>query len=260
MDTLFFLLSKTLGILLLAETWLALGLLASTVAAMRGKTRGAAWGTSLNLAFLLCLGTLPLGEALIKPLEREFPPREAPAGIHGIIILGGVEDQRASAYWGQPQINAAAERLTAGATLALQHPQARVVFTGGSGRLRDARADAPPLPPVAIDLLTDLGIDRDRILWEDRSRNTAENARLSRELVAPDPEETWVLVTSAFHMGRARASFEAAGWSQVIPFPVDYRSADLSGGIGWGLGGKLDLLNIAVRERIGRLVYRLTER
>lgn len=94
MDTLFFLLSRTLGIALLAETWLALALLGTTIAAMRGKARAAAWSASLSLVLLLCLGTLPLGEALIKPLEREFPPRAAPAEIDGIIILGGVEDQR----------------------------------------------------------------------------------------------------------------------------------------------------------------------
>lgn len=69
---------------LLAETWLALALLGTTIAAMRGKASAAAWSASLSLVLLLCLGTLPLGEALIKPLEREFPPRAAPAEIDGM--------------------------------------------------------------------------------------------------------------------------------------------------------------------------------
>ena len=101
---------------------------------------------------------------MLKPLEREFPPREAPERVDGIVILGGVEDARVSAYWAQPQLNQAAERLTGAAALALQHPEAKVVFTGGSGRLRHIGADDIELSPVAIDVLTSLGIAPDRIV------------------------------------------------------------------------------------------------
>jgi uncharacterized SAM-binding protein YcdF (DUF218 family) len=44
-------------------------------------------------------------------------------------------------------------------------------------------------------------------LLEGKSRNTAENARLSRALAAPGPDDVWVLVTSASHMPRAMRSF-----------------------------------------------------
>ncbi len=79
-------------------------------------------------------------------------------------------------------------------------------------------------------------------------------------MIQPDSEEHWVLVTSAFHMGRAMASFEAAGWSSITPHPVDYRTAEFRTAIGWGLAGRLDTFNIALKEWVGRLVYSATGR
>ena len=126
--------------------------------------------------------------------------------------------------------------------------------------MRHIGADEIDLSPVAIDVLTSLGIAPDRITWEAQSRNTAENARLSYEMIQPAPEESWILVTSAFHMGRAIASFEAVGWPSITPYPVDSRTAAFSETIGWGLSGKLDTFNIAVKEWVGRLVYSATGR
>ena len=67
-------------------------------------------------------------------------------------------------------------------------------------------------------------------------------------------------MTSAFHMGRAMQSFEAAGWRDIAPYPVDYRSGDFLRGIGWNLPGNLGLLNIAIKEGVGRLAYGISGR
>ena len=260
METGFFLLSKLVVIALQVETWLVFGLSISLIASLRGRVGLARTSTAVTLVALVAITVFPLGNLLLKPLERAFPPREAPDRIDGIVILGGVEDTRATAYWQQPQLNHGAERLTGAAALALQHPEAQVVFSGGSGRLRDIGAEEIVLPPIAIDVLGSLGIAPDRIIWEANSRNTTENARFSLDEVQPGPEEHWVLVTSAFHMGRALASFEAAGWPSITPYPVDFRTAAFSDSIGWGLAGKLEVLNIALKEWVGIFVYRVTGR
>jgi uncharacterized SAM-binding protein YcdF (DUF218 family) len=104
------------------------------------------------------------------------------------------------------------------------------------------------------------GIAPDRLRLEGQSRNTAENARLSLALASPAAGETWVLVTSAFHMPRAMRSFEAAGWSGIVPWPVDYRTSSFADGIGWNLTRNLQVLNTAIREQVGQLAYRLTSR
>jgi uncharacterized SAM-binding protein YcdF (DUF218 family) len=261
MDTAFFILSKLIGLALQVETWLVIGMVVSLVAGRFARPRLARWSGRATLAALLAVGIFPIGEVLLRPLEAEFPPRAASEQIDGIVVLGGVEDQRATAAWGEPQLNDAAERLTATAALAIAHAEARLVFSGGSGRLRNTvLGQQPDIPSVAVDFFVSMGIDPTRITWEDQSRNTAENARFSYEVAAPTSGETWVLVTSAFQRGRALASFEAAEWGDIVPHPADYRTGSFSDGIGWNLDGNLEVLDIAIKEWIGRLAYRLTGR
>lgn len=260
MDTAFLILSKLIGLALQVETWLAIGMVVSLAAGHFTRPHLVRWSGSVTLVALLAVCIFPIGEILLRPLEAEFPPRAAPAHIDGIVVLGGVEDQRATAAWGEPQLNEAAERLTAAVSLAIAHPEARLVFSGGSGRPRHSVLVQPEIPSVAVDFFVSLGIAPGRITWEDQSRNTTENARFSYEVAAPASSETWILVTSAFHMGRALASFESAGWDQVVPHPADYRTGSFTDGIGWNLSGNLEILNIATKEWVGRLAYLLTGR
>lgn len=260
MDTAFFIISKLIGLALQVESWLVVGMVVSMIAGHLARPRLARWSGGVTLAALLAVGIFPIGEVLLRPLEMEFSPLAALAEIDGIVVLGGVEDHRATAAWGDPQLNEAAERLTSAAALAIAHPKARLVFSGGSGRLRNTVKGQPEIPSVAVDFFVSLGIDPDRITWEGQSRNTAENARFSYEVAAPAFGEPWILVTSAFHMGRAISSFDAAGWDDIIPHPVDYRTGSFSHGIGWNLAGNIEVLNIAIKEWVGRLAYKLTAR
>jgi uncharacterized SAM-binding protein YcdF (DUF218 family) len=212
------------------------------------------------LAALFALAILPLGDLLLQPIERTHPAQPTLERVDGIIVLGGGEDARASVYWNQMQLNEGGERFTAALALARQFPEARVLFTGGSGALRDLVATASSEADMAGQFFRDQGIAPDRLLLEGQSRNTAENARLSIAIASPASGETWVLVTSAFHMPRAMRSFEAAGWPGLIPWPDDYRTSAFADGIGWDLTRNLKVLNTAIREQVGQIVYRLTLR
>ena len=63
-------------------------------------------------------------------------------------------------------------------------------------------------------------IEPQRLEIEYLSRTTYENAHYAALFLKPDPEQRWLLVTSAFHMPRAMGSFRRAGF-QVTPWPVD---------------------------------------
>ena len=134
------------------------------------------------------------------------------------------------------------------------YPQAQLAFTGCRGRLRDLGEHSGSEGSVAQAFFAAQGLDEQRLMLEQRSRNTAENAAFSLALAQPQPGQTWLLVTSAFHMPRAMHEFRKAGWPELLPYPVDYRSGRFVDGIGWDLAENLRVLNIALHETVGLLV------
>ena len=165
-------------------------------------------------------------------------------------MLGGAVEQDLTEAHGIPALNGAAERMTETVALALRHPQARVVFTGGSSAVI----------PGGVRLFADLGLPEARLTFEQESRNTYENAVLTRRLVQPRAEELWLLVTSASHMPRAVGCFRAAGWS-VVPWPVNYTTAaDPALWWRWPFPTRLNHAEWALREWVGLVSYRLMGR
>jgi len=222
-----------------------------------------AWGCALlalTLAATVTIAILPLGELLIRPLETSYPANPTVTAPDDIIVLGGAEDARRTAYWHQVQLNDAAERFTAALALARRFPKAKLIFTGGSGSLSHALEKGINGAAVAKQFFSEQGILASRLILENKSRNTAENARLTYALLQPEPGQTWVLVTSAFHMPRAMRSFQRAGWTGVISHPVDYRSGRFVDDIGWDLTKNLKTLNTAVKGYVGLFAYSTTGR
>ena len=257
METLFFLASKTLGLLLSPGIWLIAWLGLVLIFWPRRGARRVLLGGVLALVLL---GLIPVGQIWLQRIEARSPHLPPLTEVTGIVQLGGAEDLGQFARTGDLALNGAAERYTATRALAEQFPQALVVFAGGSGD--------PGLPPtedrseaaLARALHTALGLDPARLILEGRSRNTAENATRLVE-VLPDRSGTWLLVTSAAHMPRAHATFAAAGWPELLPYPVDLRGVPLSEArIRWNLIGNLAALKAALREEIGLIVYRATGR
>lgn len=210
----------------------------------------------LSLAALLALslGVLPAGPALLAVLEQRFPRPELPEHLDGIIVLGGAIDTRGWALTGRPALNQAAERMTEAVFLARRYPNIPIVFSGGSGKLFEQNLKEAP---AALVLWRELGVDPGRIVLEDQSRDTWENAVMCRDLLQPQPGERWLLVTSAFHMPRAIGVFAALEWP-VIPYPVDYRADP--GDLKPGLGGPFEAARWALHEWLGLMVYRVTGR
>jgi uncharacterized SAM-binding protein YcdF (DUF218 family) len=255
----FFLLAKILGFFAIPSNILvSLGLCGIVLMATRFARTGRRLAVT-SVILLALFGLSPLGNAIILPLEERFPPWDAARGApSGIIALGGALDTVVSPARGEVALNEAAERMTAIAELARRFPDARIVFTGGSGRIiYDGAREAD----LAARLFESFGIARQRILLEDKSRDTDENARFTRDLVQPKPGERWLLVTSAHHMPRSVGVFRAAGFP-VEAFPVDYRTRgaiDLLRPFAT-LGDGLRRSDTAMREWVGLVIYRLAGR
>ncbi|MBB4196529.1 hypothetical protein CCR94_09935 [Rhodoblastus sphagnicola] len=222
---------------------------------IRGR-RGAGF-IGAGLALLAAMTLLPLGAALLRPLEDRFPrPPADMLAPDGIIVLGGAVDERISLARGQVQLNEAAERMTAGVALARAFPKAKLVFSGGSGALL---APGAPESDVARKFWRELGIPDSQMMFEDRSRNTFENALFTRDLIHPGAGERWLLVTSAWHMPRAMGVFRALGMNPVA-YPVDFRTFGTDEDWRPPGDGSLAARNTetALREWVGLIAYDLT--
>lgn len=211
----------------------------------------------LGLALLGLLGFEAAPNALLRPLENRFavPSAQAVHSHVGMVVLGGAF-QHPALYQvrGQVPLGESAERMTVSVGLMRQHPQMTLVFSGGDGRLLSEVVTEAQLAQV---FFQEQGLDMGRVLLEGRSRTTRENAREVLALLGPRCQEPWLLVTSAWHMPRAMAEFEAVG-CRVTAYPVDFRTVDVTPLTEYSMARSLMLWQTALHEWLGGAVYGLT--
>ncbi|MEJ2063487.1 MAG: YdcF family protein [Reinekea sp.] len=209
----------------------------------------------VEIISILLIGFYSVGQWLVYPLESySHLPEETAPSPDGIIVLGGAWRPFVADYWNQWELNQAAERELAFISLSRRYPDAKLVFTGGSGRLMHQDLKEAD---IAERLYKDLGIESGRVLFERESRNTFENVKFSRKLASPKAGERWWLITSAYHMPRSVGIFCRFGWP-VIPYPVDHFYTEQTWKPSWGFTDHLWELEKVSYEWFGLLVYRIT--
>ena len=213
--TMAFFLSKLLPLLVypLGLVWILL------LAALALQKRLSWQRTALWLAFALIWlgGNSWVSAALTRALEwRYLPPEDLPRAPV-IVVLSGVtfpaEYPRSTV-----EISGGGDRVIYAAYLYHQGVAPHVLVSGGNVPL--VGTGSTDAEDMAL-LLEMLGVPREAVWLETRSRNTAENARYSWEFLAERGIIRIVLVTSARHMPRAVKLFERQGF-EVIPAPTDY--------------------------------------
>lgn len=254
----FFVVSKIFWFFAQPISLCCLLVLGGGVLVARGRRHGGLAVGGMGLLVMMLSAYTSLGYVMIGPLEARFQaPTMPPDNVSTIIMLGGATVGRVSAARGITELNDAGDRVMETLRLAQLYPKARVVLSGGSGVL-DGEDESEAA--IVARLLEAMGVAPERLVLEEKSRNTAENAAMTRAEIGIATGTT-VLVTSAFHMPRAMGLFEKAGLD-VIAWPVDYR------GTGSDRLG-IDLVNpvanlvttgVAMREWIGLLVYAATGR
>ncbi len=254
----FFVLSKSVNFFFLPSNLLiVLGLLGIVLMATRFKRAGKRLAVA-SVVLLALAGFSPLGGLLGHALESRFPTWDSARGApDGIVVLGGAIAPVLSQQYGDTMVNSDAGRVIAIAKLARAYPNARIVYSGGDASLR---GNEPPEANFLYPLLDSFGVARERVMLELRSRNTAENAAFSKELVKPKPGERWLLVTSAQHMPGAVGCFRRVGFP-VEAYPVAWRTlprVSLRPGTVFSRG--LARLDFSAHEWIGLFVYWLTGR
>jgi len=202
---------------------------------------------------LIIITFIPVGEWLLFPLESRFHTNpQLPDKVDGIIVLSGAEATELSHLWEQVELGSAAERNLMFLALAKKYPNAKLVFSGGTGSLLKQEYKAAD---VAEKLFAQQGFDSKRVVFERESRNTYENVIYSQKIIKPEKYKNWILITTSWHMPRSVGIFCKADWP-VIPYPVDHQTnkGNLFR-IDFDLAGNLIMLKTAIKEWLGLIAY-----
>lgn len=148
----------------------------------------------------------------VRPLEKSFR-KEIPQRCDAIIVLGGGVLKGPEGYELRPHTF---KRLIEGVELAKTY-NAFLIVSGGTLPGSSQKPEAM----IMAELAERFGIPKERILIDELSKNTYENAKNVSSIVRRLNLKDLVLVTSAVHMKRAKMSFEKFK-VRVHPYPVDY--------------------------------------
>jgi uncharacterized SAM-binding protein YcdF (DUF218 family) len=200
----------------------------------RTARAGRIWLTCVWFGFWLA--TTSAGSGLIAwPLSRGQRPIESRAEAQGataVVMLGAGTVSHVAYGIGVDDLGASALRivetvrvyrlLRAGAPGGLDNPLV-IVSGGDTQHLTPPRTEASAYRDAAIRL----GVPADRVVLEDRSQTTHDEALLLKTLLAERHVGRFVLVTSPTHMPRALRALRAVGLDP-IPSPSPARTTSPS--------------------------------
>ncbi len=225
------------------------GLLAGALLMRVGKARRAgAVLCGLAVALFWALGCGVTTRLIGPPLEgEELPPEtvlRAAADVDAVVLLGGGMGLHKTC--GRSEMFQSADRVWEAARVwkALRAEQPKLVLSGG-----EAEASSGPL-------LREMGVTAEIVAFPE-ARNTEEEAKL----IAAAGLRRVCLVTSAWHMPRAKMLFARAG-VEVVPAPTDYElhyCAELPLTVGdfFPSADALVRNSYAVKEWVARALYGL---
>jgi len=178
---------------------------------------------SVGFLALTLMGYGAFSDILLRPLESSYPPLQkldAASQVKWVVVLGGgaVSDPKLPVTGQLSQSSLV--RLVEGIRLQRMLPGSRMILSGGG------YFDSRPSADIMAEVAKAMGVSEEQIVLERTSKDTADEARLIKEMIGREP---FVLVTSASHMRRSMALFERLGM-RPIPAPTGHLVRDKAGG------------------------------
>ena len=206
--------------------------------------------------FLFYVVSTPIFSNLVmKQVEGEYEFRkfENQNKADAIVVLSGIMrinefENDYKIEWGDT------DRFFKGIELYNFNKSNIIVFTGGKSPYnKTKKSEGDILKEYAIKF----GVKEEDILITKEVLNTSDESYAVTDLIGN--KRTIILITSAFHMSRAKSLFEKQGHI-VIPYKVDFKTPPK---LSWNFidfiasSGGLRKTEIALREVLGRLYYKI---
>jgi uncharacterized SAM-binding protein YcdF (DUF218 family) len=187
--------------------------------------------------------------------------------VEGVIILGGAIEIGETLDQGRMVLNPRNhDRIIALSHLLQEHPSKSFIYTGGNASVSSPLKDQAE-SVLARDYMQSIYTgNKDDLLFETQSKNTHQNAVMSKQLYQAQidsnwpNQKPWLLLTSGYHMPRAYAAFKAQGWN-VIAYPASHAEKPAPY---WRLTTKFwdnwMKIDVLAHEIVGIVAYRLTNK
>jgi uncharacterized SAM-binding protein YcdF (DUF218 family) len=214
--------------------------------------------SKLFLIFFLFFGYVPLSNFLLSKIEDYIQPSKYPIQqLTGVVVLGGsFEKGLESKERNQVFLNSSAERLTKALEIYKKNPRTLILFSGLSNEIKPQGWSEFDM---AKKFFLDQGVRIDNLIFENQSRNTFENIKYSKDIIA-NYKGTWGLITSANHMPRSFFAFKKQGLI-LEPINVDYKTGtSRMFWINFDISLGLYNWNIIFHELIGIAYYKVTNK
>lgn len=251
-----FWIGKVIGVLLHPLRWIII-LLAISVFSKNVK-RKSLFAIATLLSFVFFSNSWIITN-LMAPFHDPPNPMKANEKYEIGILLGGITNYDRSSKEGY--FNISSDRFIQTALLYKKGYIRNILVSGGQNGIfkEDNFSEAGFIKKH----LMDLGIPPENILIEETSKNTIENAKFCKDILKKNKmdNKSVVLITSAFHMQRAKTIFEQEGY-KIRPFPCAF--SILPGATNFKLHHLLpttkamDWWHIFLKELIGQLYYKMS--
>jgi uncharacterized SAM-binding protein YcdF (DUF218 family) len=214
--------------------------------------------SKLFLILFLFFGYSPLSNFLLSKIEDYIQTSKYPVQqLTGVIVLGGsFNSGLESKERNEVSLNSSAERLTKALEIYKKNPRLLILFSGFSGELKPQGWSESDM---AKKFFLDQGVKIDNLIFENQSRNTFENIKYSKDIIA-NYKGTWGLITSASHMPRSFFTFKKQ--SLILePISVDYKTGTSKiFWINFNISSGLSNWSIILHELIGITYYKITNK
>jgi uncharacterized SAM-binding protein YcdF (DUF218 family) len=214
--------------------------------------------SKLFLILFLFFGYSPLSNFLLSKIEDYIQPSKYPIQqLTGVVVLGGsFEKGSESKERNEVFINSSAERLTKALEIYKKNPRVFILFSGFSNAIKPQGWSESDM---AKKFFLDQGVRIDNLIFENQSRNTFENIKYSKDIIA-NYKGTWGLVTSAHQMPRSFFAFKKQGLI-LEPINVDYKTGtSRMFWINFDISSGLSNWSIIFHEFIGIAYYKVTNK
>jgi len=210
----FFILSKILQFLISPYTWVFILIVWGFFNKnSKKKKRLLLWSI---IVFYFFSNDFLIDEAYRIYEERDQKLSELSSDYDAVIILGGFVTY--DNYQNMEKFRASTDRFLQGYKIYKLHKAKKIMLVGGSGSISNPENKEGP---IISHYLQQVGLPLNDIIVESESKNTHENATKSALILNKIyPDGKFLLVTSGFHMPRAKRCFKKTGLN-VTPFSVD---------------------------------------